>query len=130
MDKSLIINHWKELPLVYISGLYSVGSVKHNIKNARRAAIELWERRFAVHCPHLNTAHFEQDCKAAYEDYLRGDLKIISRCDVILMIGEWRRSPGARTEREFALNHGIRVFYNMADLITWRRHAWSKARPK
>jgi hypothetical protein len=96
--------------IVYTAGKYS-GNIDENIANARKVAIDLWEMGHAVICPHLNSAHMELDCKATWEDYLKGDLEIISRVDAVVMLEGWKDSPGARMEREYALSHSILVYY-------------------
>jgi hypothetical protein len=94
--------------IAYLSGKYT-GDVDANIAKAREAAIELWERGYTVVCPHLNTAHFEQDCKIPYERYIEGDLEILSRCDLIVMLPNYEESKGAIGELEFARQRGILV---------------------
>ncbi len=106
-------------PLVYLSGPYT-GDVHWNILKARLMAIKMWEAGFAVICPHLNTAHFEQDCSVSYEDYLEGDLRIIEGCDAMLMLEGWEDSKGSVKEEEHAGEKGIPVFISIHGLIAWR----------
>ena len=103
--------------VVYLAGKYS-GDIDANIAAARKVAIDLWERGYAVICPHLNTAHFEVDCKATYDDYITGDLHIISRCDVVVMLPGWKDSKGANLEHAHATEMGIPIYEypNIPDL--------------
>lgn len=96
--------------IIYISGKYS-GNIEENIEIARKVAIELWEKGYSVVCPHLNTVHFELDCKCVYEDYINGDLEILARCDAIIMLQGWNGSNGATMEKEFAKSLGIPIYY-------------------
>lgn len=96
--------------IVYISGKYS-GDVPENIAVARKVAIEVWEKGMVALCPHLNTAHFEADCSASYDDYLIGDIQLLARCDAILMLPNWQESNGACKEYEYARNNAIPVYY-------------------
>lgn len=96
--------------VVYISGRYS-GEIVENIDIARRVAIELWEQGFSVLTPHLNTYHFETDCNCKYDDYIRGDLEMLSRCDAIIMLQGWNQSKGATKEREYAKYLGLPIYY-------------------
>lgn len=99
--------------IVYTAGKYSGKNdteTSENIQKARSVAIELWERGYAVFCPHLNTAHFEIDCKATYEDYMDGDLQILCHCDAIVMLRGWEKSQGAIREYQEALHQGIQVY--------------------
>jgi len=95
--------------VVYLAGKYS-GDIDANIAAARNVAIDLWERGYAVICPHLNTAHFEVDCKCRYEEYLARDCEILKRCDAIVMLPGWKESRGANSERRLAQQLGLLIY--------------------
>jgi len=95
--------------LIYVAGPYR-GEVDRNIQQAREIAIKLWEVGHVVICPHLNTAHFENDCKVSDEAYLSGDLNILCRCDAIVMTPYWEKSVGAKGEYDYAVAHGIPIY--------------------
>jgi CTP synthase (UTP-ammonia lyase) len=100
--------------IIYISGKYTDDTqekIDVNIALARKHAIKLWEAGYTVICPHLNTANFEKDCKIEWNEYIKGDLEIISKCDAILMLHKWEESKGATIERQYARNNGIPIFY-------------------
>jgi hypothetical protein len=103
--------------LIYVAGKYT-GDVDANIAAARKVAIALWEKGHAVICPHLNSAHMEQDCKATWQDYLDGDLNMIARCDALVMVENWGNSPGAVMEHKYAESLGVPIYYapNLPDL--------------
>jgi hypothetical protein len=92
--------------LIYIAGPYR-GDVDRSIQQAREIAIAVWEAGHVAICPHLNTAHFEQDCDVSDAIYLIRDLQILARCDACVFTPDWERSEGARMEREFCQEHGI-----------------------
>jgi len=92
--------------LVYLSGPYS-GEIEKNIAAAREVAIKLWEAGYWVICPHLNTAHFEVDCKVGYQDYIDGDCRMIDGCDALVMLPNWAESRGAVIEKDHATGRGI-----------------------
>ena len=96
--------------LIYVAGPYR-GDVDANIAKARAAGIRLWEDNHVAITPHLNTAHFEKDCNIDDDDYIRGDLKILERCDAIVMLQGWEESAGATAEHNFATTHKIPIFY-------------------
>ena len=106
--------------LIYISGAYmgkdNGQSIDRNIRLAREAAIELWEKGYTVICPHLNTQNFEKDCTCIYEDYLIGDCEIVKRCDGVFMLDNWEESNGASIEKQTALENGIPVFFTIKEL--------------
>ena len=99
--------------LIYVAGKYS-GDVDTNIRKAREVAIRLWEAGHHVICPHLNTAHMEVDCSIGYDDYIRGDLDMLSRCDAIYMLEGWQESKGAQIEWDFATENNIPIYYDPA----------------
>ena len=108
--------------LIYVAGPYGSNTAENgtgegfvkgtdeNIEQARKIAIELWEKGHAVICPHLNTAHFENDCKATWEDYLKGDFDMITRCDALVLTPDWMRSKGATMEMNHARSLRIPIY--------------------
>lgn len=99
--------------LAYVAGPYRSRDgpygIMQNIRAAERVALELWQRGFAVICPHKNAAFFDG---AADDDvWLKGDLEMLSRCDMCVMVPGWEQSSGATAERMFALQHKIKVYY-------------------
>lgn len=112
------------MKIAYVAGPYrgkDEFAVWQNILNAKRVAIKLWKKGYAVICPHANTAHFEhfsatmKDCQVvdniADTTWLKGDLEILSRCDLVVMAPGWAKSEGARMEAARAKELGIIVFY-------------------
>jgi len=95
--------------LIYVAGPYR-GYINKNIKEAREVAIKLWDKGHTVICPHLNTEHFEDELPEV--DFIEKDLDIVGRCDAIVMTKEWKKSEGARREKEYAESIGIPVYYD------------------
>jgi len=104
--------------IIYIAGKYR-GNIEENIHTAREMTIKVWEAGFTCICPHLNTIHFERDCKCPEESYLEGDIEIVKRCNAVLMLEGWQESIGATDEHDFAHREGIPILYNMSDLVKW-----------
>lgn len=96
--------------LVYLAGPYTATgdkSVDDHIEQARRVAVELWDKGYYVITPHLNTAHFEKYCQVAdWSTFMEGDLRMIAACDVVVLLPGWRQSRGACIERNYALRRG------------------------
>jgi hypothetical protein len=91
--------------IVYVAGPYGAPThegISANIQNARQVGIELWEMGHVPIVPHLNTAHFEVDCKVPNDAYYQGDLKIQARCDCVVVVPGWENSKGTRDEIEYA----------------------------
>ena len=101
------------MKVVYIAGKYRsecANGIHDNIEAARKSAIKWWSRGFAVICPHLNTAYFDGACKDSV--WLDGDLEILSRCDIMVVLPSWKDSSGTQAEIEFAHNNNIAVVYD------------------
>ena len=46
-----------------------------------------------------------------YSDLMRLCLDLLSMCDSIYMLRGWEKSKGARLEREFAITHNFKIYY-------------------
>ncbi len=107
------------MKLAYVAGPYrdkrGIWWVLQNIDRAATVARELWSYGFAVICPHQNTRLFDG---ADVEDarWLTGDIEILRRCDVIVMLPGWERSEGSKVEHVEAMRAGLTVTYWPEDM--------------
>lgn len=101
--------------VAFVSGAYrapSVSGIWANIMAAREVAIGLWRRGYVALCPHLNAMLVDGVCGGDDDHvWLQGDLVLLSRCDLIVMMPGWNISSGALSEHEYAFQHGIPVYY-------------------
>lgn len=107
--------------VAYIAGLYRPrGFWRHipvwkwviiawNVHQARKVALKWWKRNYAVICPHSNTAFFDGACDDSV--WLLGDLAIMKRCDVVVMMKGWEKSSGACEEHLRATVWGLHIVY-------------------
>ena len=59
-----------------------------------------------------------------YNQILIMDIEVLEQCDAIYMLPDWKDSPGAMVEHEFAIATGKKVFYARfqdAELALWKR---------
>jgi hypothetical protein len=109
--------------IIYIAGPYrskwgKLGIIR-NIWKARKVAAELWRMGHTPICPHLNSALM--DGIVPDRVFLEGDIKILKRCDAIVMMPEWRDSEGAKDEAVEAANFFATRYDNWQDRIFfWR----------
>jgi len=102
--------------VAYVAGPYSAVTRQQrdrNIALADEVGRELMRRGYAPIVPHNNCARWDDDARFNYGDFIRADLAILSRCDLLVAVGDWRRSEGARCEVQHALQRGIPVYYGL-----------------
>lgn len=98
------------MKIAFISGSYrheTINGVLMNILKARAVSLKYWKKGYAVICPHLNAALM--DGEMPDDTWLEGDIEILKRCDVIVMIKGWEQSIGAKKELEVAIQNGLTV---------------------
>lgn len=104
------------MKVAYTAGKYrstQVHGIVRNIRAAEAVAIELWRMGFAVLTPHLNSALL--DGAVPELSILNGDIELMRRCDLVVMLPRWEESVGATAERERALEMGMAVYEWPAD---------------
>lgn len=113
---------WLERPpdlrVAFISGPYSARTIFGRLLNIYRAgkvAVKYWELGYSVVCAPMNSAlmgelWFHSD-KCNYEMFMQGYLTMLRRCDTIVMMRGWQRSPGACREWELAKRLGKVILY-------------------
>lgn len=100
--------------VAYVAGPYrskaGIHGIKANINAAMDVARQLWLMGYAVVCPHGNTALMD-GVDAPDSIWLDGDIEILGRCDLIVMIPGWEASSGAQGELQAALDIGLPAYY-------------------
>ena len=100
------------MKVAYIAGPYrgkTLLDIHRNINRAEYAALKYWEYGYAVICPHKNTAYF--DGQASDAVWLDGDLELLARSDVVVMLPNWAKSTGAKAEHKRAQELGKEIHY-------------------
>ena len=106
--------------VVYISGPYrapTAWGIEQNIRKAEALALRVWKAGMVALCPHLNTRCFQGELPDS--DWITGDLALVMRSDVVLMVEGWENSAGAKLEMERAKRHHIPVYTSLDDLSEW-----------
>ncbi len=100
------------MKLIYVAGAYS-GDTEKNIAEAEAVSIALIRQGFFVITPHKNTSGYEkyEDGKITYDTWLKMDLEILSRCDVVYVMKNSTNSNGTKTEIKHAQKLGIPIIY-------------------
>ena len=111
LDAKLV--KYKRRLLVYLSGKYrdtSEWRVEQNIQAAEKVSKQLWHMGYSVICPQKNTAHFGSD-DIDSSAFIEGDMVMVERSDIVVMLDNWETSSGALLERRLALKLSIPVYY-------------------
>lgn len=109
-----------DIKLIYIAGPYAGNSreeTKLNIQSAQQNAKYAVRKGWMPLIPHKNTEDFEILCPDITIDFwYEGTLKLLSKCDAILLCPGWGYSKGSKNELEYARKNSIPVFYSIAEL--------------
>ena len=98
------------MKLVYIAGRLNGQNIEQNIAAARKVAVKWWQTEiFAVFCPHLNSG--DMIGEAPEQVFFDGNMEILSRCDMIVMMKGYETSKGSVKELDRAYELGINVVF-------------------
>lgn len=107
-------------PLIYVAGKYRAATreaVAANIEAARQVGIEAARLGWYPVIPHCNTAHMELDLPDHHDDFwLSGTKTMMTRCDAVVLVGDWEGSVGTLGEIETAEKLRIEVFRRLDEL--------------
>lgn len=96
----------REPVVAYMAHPY--GGKAENIEKACNMAEKLAGRhpRMSIINPLDNFRHLEY---FGERDILEREKQVLERCDVLIMTGDWKTSPGCMGEFSFAYHHGIPI---------------------
>jgi len=106
--------------LIYIAGPYRAAdrqAIARNITAAREIAVHAAGEGWFPVCPHLNTAHMEEELDYPDEYWLAGTMALMERCAAVVLVPGWQNSAGTLAEVARAKQLGIPVFTNHKFLI-------------
>jgi hypothetical protein len=103
--------------LIYVAGPYR-GDVDRNIAKARAVAAQCYLAGHTVICPHLNSAKMDVETGLPDEFWLDATLKLLERCDAIVLVEGWRESQGTLSEVAYAKIQGIPIYTRAPELHT------------
>jgi hypothetical protein len=106
---------------IYCAGPYSGGDVLTIFENMRRGMLLATQVRrlgFAPFCPWMDYQYFFMNNGASFslENCYEYSLAWLKVSDGIILTPDWRASPGAVKEHEYAITKEIEIFYSLADL--------------
>lgn len=101
--------------LIYIAGPYRGPdrvAITCNIANAREIAIQAAALGWFPVCPHMNTAHLEEELDHPDDFWLAGTMLLMEKCAAVVLVPGWQNSTGTLAEVARAKQLGIPVFTN------------------
>ena len=102
------------MKVVYVAGKYRDQHpylIQEHIDKAKELAKKVWAAGHAAICPHLNSINFEG--LNTEQHFIDGTLELMRRCDVVLLVPNWKDSEGTKGEIAEAHKLGIPVFGNL-----------------
>lgn len=100
------------MKVAYVAGPYrakTIYGITQNIEKAKKLAVKLWKKGYAVICPHANSALMDGACDDSA--FLDGGLELVRRSDFIVLVDGWKDSTGTLKEIELANELGIPVYH-------------------
>ena len=95
--------------IIYVSGKYT-GDTEENIFKAQNVASKLFEAGHTPVIPHSMYGGMER-YGISYDTFMEADIRLMVRCDAILMMDEWQQSDGAKRERQIAMLVGMDILF-------------------
>lgn len=94
---------------IYISGKITGLSKTNYMDRFKRAEKKMIDEGYSVINPAKVNSQLPSD--TTYEEYMQMSIMMLSMCDSIYMLNNWKDSAGARKEHQYAVNHEYRVIY-------------------
>jgi hypothetical protein len=106
---------------IYVAGSYSAGDVLTVFENMRKGmllATQVRQLGMAPFCPWMDFMYYfiNNGMPFSLENCYEYSLAWLKVSDAIILTPDWRESPGAVKEHEYAISKEIEVFYTLADL--------------
>jgi hypothetical protein len=110
--------------LVYVAGPITANTKNKTTRNLNagiKQAARLWQKwRIPAFSPHAQSGQWEDwDQETDYIPTLTGDLMIIDRCDIMLLLPGWEDSPGTQIEIAYANYIGTQVFESELAMVDY-----------
>ncbi len=100
------------MPVVYLAGAIRAPTVweyEQNIRKAETIALELWNWGLAVISPHKNSYHWGG--AVPIDLLLAGDIEMMLRCDMVVLLPDWIESAGTVAEVKVAGENNMPLYF-------------------
>lgn len=99
--------------VVYIAGPFrgeNAWEVKRNVHIAESYAHQVAELGYSFICPHSIGASFDGTMTGEY--WLEMTMELLTRCDCVLVVGDYNNSTGTMAEIEKARELNMNIYYS------------------
>ncbi|PNX52094.1 MAG: hypothetical protein BV456_00685 [Thermoplasmata archaeon M8B2D] len=106
------------MKLIYIAGPFRAGTqweILQNVRKAEEKSLEVWRSDNVPITPHMLGKNFYGELDEVF--VLDGLIKILSRCDGVLLLDDWYNSRGTLTELGYCINNNIPFDVNLPNLL-------------
>jgi hypothetical protein len=98
---------------IYVAGKITGEDRKDVIKKFEAAQKSLVEKCHQVFIPSVLPVYEE----VSHEDYLHICYAMIDVCDAVVLLPDWLSSKGAKLERQYAVDHNKKIFFENQDVF-------------
>lgn len=64
------------------------------------------------------------DGEMPWEEWIKRDLEVLSRCNAIYMCTNWKDSKGATAEHDWAKKHGMKILYGLGEVAAYLKEPY------
>lgn len=96
---------------VYLSHPYTGDEEKNRLKARQIAARIIREYPGIAVVNPLDALQYAKTTELSYSETLKIDIELLSRCDAVLVCGDWKSSRGCRREVQAAYEREIPIFW-------------------
>ena len=101
------------MKVVYIAGPYRAKTpwkTSANIRAAGEVGLKYSKMGYAAIGPQMNTAHMDGELPDQF--WLDSTMALMKKCDIVVMMKNWKESEGARNEQKEAIDSCMEIVYD------------------
>jgi hypothetical protein len=111
--------------LIYVAGKLAAETAwqrEQYVRQAEEAALQILKMGAAVFTPHTQCRNY--DGELPWEEWIKRDLEVLSRCNAIFMLPNWKDSKGATAEHAWAKDHGMKILYGLGEVAAYLKEPY------
>ena len=114
---------YKNIPYVYCAGKLNAEAIDYllNVRTLMELSESVREAGMGYFCPAIDLLMGITFGYANYHDYFDNGQVALLHCDAMIVAHNWKTSTGTQAEIKLAEENDIPVFYDIKDLIKWKK---------